>query len=100
MTVLPFGLFDIARVSNGKTRSISAENPDGKVAGGAQAVPDETNAGAWLGKGWKVRPCITLPKESNTVLADIKGPGTIRHIWITCRSKGLPRLHPSHVLGR
>lgn len=83
MTVLPFGLFDIARVSNGKTRSISAENPEGKVGGGAQEVPDEANAGAWLGKGWKVRPCITLPKESNTVLADIEGPGTIRHIWIT-----------------
>ena len=87
MTVQPFGLFDIARVSNGKTRSISAENPEGKVGAGAQEVPDEKNAGAWLGKGWKVRPCITLPKESNTVLADIKGPGTIRHIWITVDPK-------------
>ena len=87
MTVLPFGMFDIARVSNGKTRSISAENPDGRVGGGAQEIPDEKNAGAWLGKGWKVRPCITLPPESNTVLADIEGPGTIRHIWITVDPK-------------
>jgi len=80
-------MFDIARVSNGKTRSISAENPDGRVGGGAQEIPDEKNAGAWLGKGWKVRPCITLPPESNTVLADIEGPGTIRHIWITVDPK-------------
>ena len=87
MTVLPFGLFDIARVSSGKTRSISAENPRGEVGAGAQEVPDEKNAATWLGKGWKVRPCITLPAQSNTVLADIEGPGTIRHIWITVDPK-------------
>lgn len=83
MTVLPYGLFDIARLSNGKTRSISAENPDGKPGAGAQEVPDDKSAASMLGKGWKVRPCITLPKQSKTVLADIEGPGTIRHIWIT-----------------
>ena len=87
MSSLPYGLCNIAKLSNGKTRSISAENPEGKVAGGALEAPDAANAGAWLGKGWKVRPCITLPKESNTVLADIKGPGTIRHIWITVDPK-------------
>ena len=36
-----------------------------------------------LGKGWKIRPCIDLPAGSKTTLAEIKGPGTIRHIWIT-----------------
>jgi hypothetical protein len=83
MGVLPYGLFDIARLSNGKTRSISAENPKGEVGAGAKEVPDENSPASMLGKGWKVRPCITLPKNSNTVLADIEGPGTIRHIWIT-----------------
>ena len=87
MTVLPYGLFDIARLSSAKTRSISAENPEGKVGAGAQAVPDENNPASMLGKGWKARPCITLPKNSNTVLADIKGPGAIRHIWITMDPK-------------
>ncbi|MDH7482666.1 MAG: DUF2961 domain-containing protein [Armatimonadota bacterium] len=87
MTVLPYGLFDIARLADGKTRSISAENPEGKKGAGALEVPDEANAAAWLGKGWKVRPCITLPKESNTVLANIEGPGVIRHIWITVDTK-------------
>ncbi|MDI6828375.1 MAG: DUF2961 domain-containing protein, partial [Armatimonadota bacterium] len=74
-------------ISNGKTRSISAENPEGKKGAGALEIPDEANAAVWLGKGWKVRPCITLPKESNTVLADIEGPGIIRHIWITVDPK-------------
>lgn len=87
MSALPYGFCNISRLSDGKTRSISAENPEGKVGGGALEVPDAGNAGAWLGKGWKVRPCITLPKESNTVLANIKGPGTIRHIWITVDPK-------------
>ena len=87
MSVLPYGFCNIAQLSNAKTRSISAENPDGKVGGGAQEIPDAANAGAMLGKGWKVRPCITLPKESSTVLANIEGPGTIRHIWITVDPK-------------
>ncbi len=87
MNPIPYGMFNIAQLSNGKTRSICAENPEGKVGAGAQEVPDANNAGSMLGKGWKVRPCITLPKESTTVLADIKGPGAIKHIWITCDPK-------------
>ena len=87
MSVLGYGMFDIARLSNGKTRSISAENPNGAVAGGAREVPDPGNPGDMLGKGWKIRPCITLPPNSNTVLANIEGPGTIRHIWITVDPK-------------
>lgn len=87
MSVLPYGLFDIAKLSSGKTRSISAENPNGEVGGGAKEIPDDNNAGSMLGKGWKIRPCITLPKGETTVLADIDGPGTIRHIWITVDPK-------------
>jgi hypothetical protein len=77
------GLGDLARLSQGKTRSISAENPKGLVGGGAQEIPDEGNSGSHLGKGWKVRPCITLEPKSTTTLAQIEGPGMIRHIWIT-----------------
>jgi hypothetical protein len=40
-----------------------------------------------LGTGWKVRPCITLEPQTTTVLADIDGPGTIQHIWITVAEK-------------
>jgi len=77
-------LSSVAKLSDAKTRSISAENPKGEKGAGAQAVPDERNAGSMLGKGWKIRPCIDLAPGSKTALAEIKGPGTIRHIWITC----------------
>jgi len=76
------GLGGLPYLADAKTRSISAENPDGAKGAGAQAVPEGGAAGD-LGKGWKVRPCITLPKQSLTTLADIEGPGVIQHIWIT-----------------
>lgn len=76
-------LSNLAKVTDAKTRSISAENPNGEKGAGAQAEPDERSAGSMLGKGWKIRPCITLPAGSKVTLAEIKGPGTIRHIWIT-----------------
>jgi hypothetical protein len=76
-------LSNVAKLTDAKTRSISAENPKGEKGAGAQEVPDERNAASMLGKGWKVRPCITLPASSKTNIAEIEGPGTIRHIWIT-----------------
>lgn len=81
------GLSMIPLLSSAKTRSISAENPTGAKGAGAQAVPDEHNPGSMLGKGWKIRPCITLPKGEVTELASIDGPGVIQHIWITVDPK-------------
>jgi hypothetical protein len=83
----PFSLNTLFLISNAETRSISAENPEGVVGGGAKAVPDALNAASMLGKGWKVRPCITLDPGSTTVLADIRGSGIIQHIWITVDPK-------------
>lgn len=37
-----------------------------------------------LGQGWKVSPSIHLKPNSTFTLADIKGPGVIQHIWMTC----------------
>jgi len=79
------GLGNIPLLRPAKTRSISAENPTGEVGGGARVVPDQAAAAARLGKGWKVRPCITLKAGTTETLADIDGPGTIQHIWITVR---------------
>ena len=76
-------LWGVHLYSPAKTRSISAENPKGEVGGGAKEIPDQDNPASNLGKGWKVRPCITLPAGSTTVLADIDGPGIINHIWLT-----------------
>lgn len=77
------GLGDVYKLSSGKTRSISAENPDGSVGGACKEKPDANNAGSALGTGWKIRPCITVAPKSTTTLAEIKGSGMIRHIWIT-----------------
>ncbi len=64
-----------------------AENPTGEKGGGARQAPTKNDAGSQLGTGWKCRPCITLIPSSTRVLADIKGPGMIQHIWITCDPK-------------
>jgi len=93
------GLFGITRLCNSQTRSITAENVCGtKGRGGMAEVsatppPEVVKIGQkWegpnpcardLGRKWKVRPCITLPKGSTTTIMDVKGPGTIQHIWIT-----------------
>jgi hypothetical protein len=76
-------LGNLPLLSDAETRSISAENPDGRKGGGARAVPDEASPAVMLGQGWKVRPWITLPAGDTTVLADVQGPGVIQHIWLT-----------------
>jgi len=88
MSWQPFncGLGGVYMLHPGKTRSISAENPDGAPGAGAQAVP-EGGAAAALGQGWKVRPCITVKTGETVTLADIPGPGVIQHIWITVSEK-------------
>jgi hypothetical protein len=84
---LNFGLGSIPLLSSAQTRSISAENPDGAKSGGAKADGSTNPCSRELGTGWKVRPCITLKKGETVVLADIKGPGVIQHIWITVDTK-------------
>ncbi len=73
---LNFGMGSIPLITDAKSRSICAENPKGEVGGGAKKS-------SHLGVGWKGRACIELPPAKTTVLADIKGPGVINHIWIT-----------------
>ncbi len=70
-------------LSDAETRSISAENPDGKKGGGARYVPAPDSHAGDLGQGWKARAFINLPAGSVTTLADIDGPGIIQHIWLT-----------------
>ncbi|KQQ03486.1 MULTISPECIES: glycoside hydrolase family 172 protein [unclassified Rathayibacter] len=59
-----------------RSRSINAENPDGSPGGAATTASD-------LGPGRKGRAFLPLPAGERLELADIEGPGTIRHIWIT-----------------
>ena len=77
-------LGNLARLSNAKTRSISAENFTGAKGQGGMAT-DGTGAIAAreLGQGWKVSPSIVIPGHATVILADIDGPGAIQHIWLT-----------------
>jgi D-arabinan exo alpha-(1,3)/(1,5)-arabinofuranosidase (non-reducing end) len=96
-------LGNIMKLSNAKTRSITAENVYGEKGKGGMAEvsatpqPEVTRIGQkWdgpnscardLGRSWKVRPCLTLAKESVTTLMDVDGPAIIQHIWITVDPK-------------
>ena len=71
-------------LSDAKTRSISAENPDGARGGGARAEVQPGSASSNLGTGWKIRPCVGIAPGETFTVADIDGPGCIRHIWMTC----------------
>lgn len=77
-------LSSLPRISEALTRSISAENPTGgKGSGGKATEGTGAQFGRALGQGWKVSPCINLRAMSRVTLADIEGPGAIRHIWMT-----------------
>jgi hypothetical protein len=70
---------DFAKFSKIESRSISAENPLGKKGkGGSTASP--------IGVGRKGRPAVLLKKGGEVqTIAEIKGPGCLRHIWMTLR---------------
>lgn len=82
---LDMGLGNLARVSNAKTRSISAENFTGEKGKGGMATEGTGARSARdLGVGWKVSPSVEIPAGSTFTLAEIDGPGAIQHIWLTC----------------
>lgn len=74
---MSYSVPQFARRSNAVTRSISAENPTGEPGKGGMTASK-------LGPKRKGRPCIDIEAGETAVLADIAGPGVIRHIWITC----------------
>jgi hypothetical protein len=79
---IPFGT-PLFLLPNCESRSITAENPDGRRGGGARHVPEPGDAAERLGVGWKARAYINLQAGSVTTIADIEGSGIIQHIWIT-----------------
>src|SRR5688500_5821278 len=71
------------------SRSVSPEKPTGAPgAGGGATEGTGARAARDLGRGWKVLPSIEIPAGTTARLAEIDGPGTVQHIWITT--------HPSH----
>ncbi len=82
------GLDNLFRKRDGvESRSITAENPDGRRGGGALADPRGEGPARDLGVGWKVRPCITLKAGETATIMDVAGSGVIRHIWFTFNNR-------------
>ena len=54
------------------SRAVTFENPTGARGAGGQAHG-----------GRKGRPSATIPPGERVVLADLDGPGIVRHLWMT-----------------
>jgi len=81
---LHMSLGNLSRLSNAKTRSISAENFTGEKSKGGMATEGTgKNASRELGQGWKVSPSIRVESKQTFTLAEIDGPGAIQQIWMT-----------------
>lgn len=86
---LDMGLGSLTRISNAKTRSISAENMSGEKGKGGMATEGTgVNHARDLGQGWKISPSVIIPADSTFTVAEIQEPGAIQHIWMTCSPAG------------
>ena len=79
---LGMGLHSLAWLSDARTRSLSAENPNGEKGRGGMAT-EGTGAGCArdLGRGWKVSPSLNVPAGTTATLADLDGPGALQSFW-------------------
>jgi len=81
---LDMNIGNLARLSNAKTRSISPENFTGeKGKAGMGTEGTGAQAARELGQGWKISPSVKIDAGQTFVLAEIKGSGAIKHIWMT-----------------
>ena len=66
-----------------RTFSVSPENLTGaKGCGGMAIEGSASDAARDLGQGWKVNPYLVVDAGQRMVLADVKGQGAIKHIWL------------------
>ncbi len=84
-------LDELYKLDDIESRSVCAENPTGeKGKGGMADIPEserETHPARELGRGWKVRPYLLLNKHETIILADIKGEGELKHLWMVHTGK-------------
>jgi hypothetical protein len=73
-----------------RTRQVSPENPTGHRNEGARAVPDPDDPdlphsamAARLGRGFKVRPFISLAAGERRTIAALEGAGVITGLYLT-----------------
>ena len=91
--MMSIGFDSLFRSPQGLSRAITPENFTGAPGEGGKAT-EGTGASCArdLGQGWKVSPSILLGQQETAALADIEGPGVIRHIWITALGTQLRKL--------
>ncbi|HVZ55962.1 MAG TPA: glycoside hydrolase family 172 protein [Chitinophagaceae bacterium] len=77
-------LGNLYRLSDARSRSISPENFSGEKGKGGMATSG-TGSGAArdLGQGWKISPSIIIKAKTTYTLAEMDGPGSVQHIWMT-----------------
>ncbi len=69
---------------NIRSFSVCPENLTGEDGKGGMAREGSASwAARELGQGWKVNPYLVIEPGKTAILADIKGRGAIKHIWIT-----------------
>lgn len=77
-------LGNLFMLSNAQSRSISPENFNGaKGAGGKATTGTGASAARELGQGWKISPSVTIKAGTTFTIAEMDGPGSVQHIWMT-----------------
>ncbi|MBQ4516138.1 MAG: DUF2961 domain-containing protein [Clostridia bacterium] len=77
-------MLELSKLSHFESRSISAENFKGEKGKGGMAEEGTGKQFAeGLGKGWKISPSVIIKSGEVFEVADIDGPGIIKHIWMT-----------------
>ena len=81
---LGMSLGNLTRLSDAKTRSISAENFRGeKGKGGMSTDVLCADRARDLGQGWKVSPYVEMDAGETFTFAEIDGPGAIQSMWLS-----------------
>ncbi len=73
-------LKNILKYKGEESRTISPENPTGEKGKSCMEASD-------LGVGRKGRPLLPLNPNETVTIAEIEGPGIIRHMWFTITDK-------------
>lgn len=76
--------YNLSKKHDIRTFSICAENFTGEKGKAGMATEGSgANCARELGQGWKVSPSVVIEAGKTFVLADYKGQGAVKHIWIT-----------------
>ena len=77
-------MLELSKMSHFESRSVCPENFTGEKGKAAMATEGTgADRAADLGQGWKISPSVVVQPGEVFTMADITGPGIIRHIWIT-----------------